>query len=505
MTSRFNDDDLIDYDDEEYYEEDEEAEDDKVEYAVIGASSPKNKQTKPAPVAAAVVKSVRSSSFNESFRVNSEHVPSCPGFSASLIQKMKEAKGSESRELSTRYWAHTVQPNSFPACPSTHSDQVVVVVIGHVDAGKSTLNARLVRAFGTPEESKRPKQLAWELDVGSDERERGVTIDAKSKSLIIANRPFTVIDAPGHRDFVPSMLLGAMQADAAVLVVDGIKFDSGFSQNGQTREHLSLIRALGIHQLIVVINKVDQISVDTRKDDLATIRSQLEDYLFDEIFFQKKNVQFLTISALVDPDLKELEEALLKCKSTKTEFCHSVCVPVADVSEKKLSGRIECGSIQSGEILRVLPGNHLVRLSVSASSGAYLESVHYDLLTEGTISAGNVLVDPIFPLRNMSVETSVFAQLMVLNDDVMPMVRGQQVTLNCHTVAVPAVVARILPNDAGKVPKCLVKGDKAIVELRVKNGIVVESDTHRVTGRIILRDRGITVAAGLITRILPAS
>src|SRR5690349_25176395 len=150
-----------------------------------------------------------------------------------------------------------------------------LVVIGHVDHGKSTLVGRLMLDTGqfpaheierfkkeSAEKGKGSFFLAWVMDNLKEERERGVTIDVSHKKFDTPKYYFTIIDAPGHRDFVKNMITGASQADAAVLVVSAV---SGIE--AQTKEHVFLSRTLGVEQLIVYVNKIDATSYDQKKFD----------------------------------------------------------------------------------------------------------------------------------------------------------------------------------------------------------------------------------------------
>jgi elongation factor 1-alpha len=148
---------------------------------------------------------------------------------------------------------------------------VNIVVIGHVDSGKSTTTGHLIHKLGYIENhvieslekeaalmNRRSFKYAWVLDKLMAERERGITIDVSMQNFETPNRCYTIIDSPGHRDFIHNMINGSSHADCALLIVDSSPgaFENGFSKDGQTREHALLASALGVPRMICCINKV---------------------------------------------------------------------------------------------------------------------------------------------------------------------------------------------------------------------------------------------------------
>ncbi|KAG7211450.1 hypothetical protein KM043_010734 [Ampulex compressa] len=184
-----------------------------------------------------------------------------------------------------------------------------LVVVGHVDAGKSTLLGRLLCDLGQvpsrlihkyQQESKKiGKQsfaYAWVLDETGEERERGITMDIGYSKFETDTKSVTLLDAPGHKDFIPNMITGATQADVALLVVDATKgeFETGFDSGGQTREHALLLRSLGVSQLAVVVNKLD--TVNWSKDRFNEIVDKMSAFLKQAGF--KDTVPFVPCSGL---------------------------------------------------------------------------------------------------------------------------------------------------------------------------------------------------------------
>ena len=150
-------------------------------------------------------------------------------------------------------------------------------------------------------------KFAWVLDKLKEERERGVTIDIAFFKFDTQKHNFTIIDAPGHRDFVKNMITGTSQADAALLVVSAEKggFEAGISAQGQTKEHALLAKTLGVGQLVVVVNKMD--TVDWSKDRFDEVETEMKRMLTEEktMSWDVENIEFIPVSGLTGDNLKE--------------------------------------------------------------------------------------------------------------------------------------------------------------------------------------------------------
>jgi len=185
-------------------------------------------------------------------------------------------------------------------------NNINIVIIGHVDSGKSTLMGHLLYLLGEIDKksiqnsSKAFKKtgtsqlrFAWATDEGTDERERGVTVDIAYKTFKTKTKNVTAMDAPGHRDFIPNMITGTSAADAAILVIDSGKqaFDAGFFNKGQTKEHAILAKTLGIKEIIVAVNKLEL--YNWNKERFYYIKNQIEPFLINLGFDEKKFILFL--------------------------------------------------------------------------------------------------------------------------------------------------------------------------------------------------------------------
>ena len=195
-----------------------------------------------------------------------------------------------------------------------------VVFIGHVDAGKSTICGSIMYHTGmvdkrTIEKYEREAKirnreswfLAYIMDTNEEERSKGITVEVGRAYFETEHKRFTVLDAPGHKNYVPNMIAGAAQADAGVLVISARKgeFESGFDRSGQTREHVLLAKTLGVKRLIVVVNKMDEETVNWSQERFDGIVSRLSPYLKSVGYNLQRDITFIPVSGLKAYNLKD--------------------------------------------------------------------------------------------------------------------------------------------------------------------------------------------------------
>ena len=259
----------------------------------------------------------------------------------------------------------------------TAREPLNVVFIGHVDSGKSTICGMILVACNAVDknELKRMKQdakeakretwwAAYVMDLNPEERQKGKTVEVGKAFFQTNKKRFTILDAPGHKNYVPNMIKGAAQADLACLVISAREgeFEAGFERSGQTNEHAHLVKSLGVDKLVIVINKMD--SVDWSQKRYDDIRDQLTPFIRDEAGFNMENVKFCPISGLNNLNIKSkvdskvcawytggcLLDVLDNVEPPKRDKDGPVRLPILDsfVDEGKfyIYGKLENGSIQ---------------------------------------------------------------------------------------------------------------------------------------------------------------
>lgn len=436
--------------------------------------------------------------------------------------------------------------------------KISVVVIGHVDSGKSTSTGHLIYKCGgiekraiekfekeAQEMGKGSFKYAWVLDKLKAERERGITIDIQLMKFQTDRYSVTVIDAPGHRDFIKNMITGTSQADCAVLIVAGStgEFEAGISKDGQTREHALLAYTLGVKQMIVAVNKMDNTEPPYSENRFKEITTEVGKSM-KKVGYKINQVAFVPISGwhgdnMVEPttnmgwykgwskDMPDgkkssgytLKDAINEILEPQRPTEKPLRLPLQDVY--KISGigtvpvgRVETGKIKAGMVVTFAPAN--VTTEVKSVE------MHHQELDEGVpgdnvgfnvknisikeIKRGNVTSDS---KNDMAKEARAFqAQVIVLNHPG-EIHAGYQPVLDCHTAHVACkfeALEQKIDRRSGKAleenPKCIKSGDSAIVNMVPSKPMCVEAfNDYQPLGRFAVRDMRQTVAVGIIKKV----
>merc|ERR1711934_161674 len=422
---------------------------------------------------------------------------------------------------------------------------VNLVVIGHVDAGKSTTTGHLIYKCGgidkrtiekfekeSSEMGKSSFKYAWVLDKLKAERERGITIDIALWKFESPKYSFTVIDAPGHRDFIKNMITGTSQADVAVLVIDSSQggFEAGISKDGQTREHALLAFTLGVKQMIVACNKMDDKTVKYDEKRYLEIKSEVSSYL-KKVGYKPMKIPFVPISGWEGDNMIDkspnmpwykgpyLLEALDSINPPKRPTEKPLRLPLQDVYKIGGIGTVPVGRVETGI---VKPG--ILAAFAPSPIVAEIKSVemHHESLAEA-LPGDNVG----FNVKNVAVKdlrrgfvasdsksnpacgvSSFEAQVIVMNHPGQ-ISNGYSPVLDCHTAHVACKFAEIkekMDRRSGKKlednPKFVKSGDAAMVDLIPSKNMCVESfSDYPPLGRFAVRDMKQTVAVGVIKTV----
>jgi len=422
-----------------------------------------------------------------------------------------------------------------------------LIMIGHVDHGKSTMTGHILYRLGYFDEKtmkeieeqakkmgKESFRFAWLLDRLKEERERGLTISLSYMKFETKKYFFTIIDAPGHRDFVKNMITGASQADAAILVVSARKgeFEAGMSAEGQTREHAILARTMGINQLIVAINKMDATEPPYSEKRYKEIVEVLSKFL-KSIGYDVSKVPFVPISAWTGENLIErspnmpwyngpvLVEALDYLVPPAKPIDKPLRIPIQDVYSISgvgtvAVGRVESGVLKSGDKVSIMPPaltaevksieTHHVKIE-KAEPG---DNIGFNLkgVERKDIKRGDV----VGPIDSPPVVADEFTARVMVVWHPTAIAVGYTPVIHIHTASVACriseIVAKLDPRtgkELEKNPQFIKQGDIAIVKFKPIKPLVVEkySDFPGL-GRFAMRDMGKTIGVGQVIDVKPA-
>ncbi|RZC86741.1 hypothetical protein C5167_030091 [Papaver somniferum] len=465
--------------------------------------------------------------------------------------KMSAGSGSSQNRVSTQK-AKSVSPYKPEKWMLPEQDgkltQLNLAIVGHVDSGKSTLSGRLLNLLGRISQKemhkyeKEAKQqgkgsfaFAWAMDESAEERERGITMTVGVAYFDSKKYHVVVLDSPGHKDFVPNMISGATQADAAILVIDASMgaFEAGIDANGgQTREHAQLIRSFGVDQVIVAVNKMDVVGY--AKERFDSIKSQLGLFL-RSCGFKDSFLSWIPLSAMENQNLVTaasdarlsswyegpyLLDAVDSLQPPVRDVSKPLRMPICDfiksqsLGQLAVSGKLESGALRNGSKVMVLPYGDVAtvrtieRDSKPCSVARSGDNVAVSLqgIDANRVMAGGVLCHPDFPVAI----ASCFELKVLVLDVVMPILIGSQIEFHVHHAKEAARVKKIvslLDQKTGKVskkaPRCLTSKQSALIEVNLDAAVCVEEFSEcRALGRVFLRSSGRTIAVGIITRII---
>ena len=414
-----------------------------------------------------------------------------------------------------------------------------VVFVGHVDAGKSTIVGQLLFQLGNVPEQEMKKlreeaekhgkvgfEFAYVMDKIKEERERGVTIDLAYKKVITEKFQITIIDAPGHRDFVKNMITGASQADAAFLVIAA---PAGVQP--QTKEHLWLLRTMGVQNLCVAINKMDSVDYDEGK--FNKVKEDVS-ALIKTVGLDLSKINFIACSGLKGENIAEKSDkiAWYKGPTIKEQFDLfpqpelptnlPMRMPVQDVYEitgigTVPVGKIETGIMKVGQKIKVLPG----RTGVGSQGEVKTIEMHHENLSEASagdnvginirgvgkkdLARGDVICDAVQPIP---VVEEFIAQVAIINHPTV-LAKGYTPVFHIHTAQVPCqfveLIEQIDPKTGDVIkehPDFLKNGDVAKVRIKPQGNLCLETQKDNpFMSRFAVRDAGQTVAAGVCIEI----
>jgi len=407
-----------------------------------------------------------------------------------------------------------------------------LVFIGHVDHGKSTTVGRLLLDTGhiephviekykkeADQKGKATFEFAWVMDGLKEERERGLTIDVAHKRFNTPKFYFTIIDAPGHRDFVKNMITGTSQADAAVIVVSAIE-----GPQAQTKEHIFLARTLGVNQIVIDVNKMDAVGYQQAKYD-ETKKAVTE--LLKTVGYKAEDIPFIATSGYKGDNVAKastnmpwykgqtLLQALDTLKEPSKPTEKPLRIPVQDVYTITGVGTVPVGRVETG-VLK--PDMKIIFMPANKVGEVKSIEMHHETLPQA-VPGDNVGFnvrgiaktdvkrgDVAGPVDNPPTVAKTFtAQIMVLNHPSVITV-GYTPVFHCHTAQVACTFTELLKKldpRTGTVkeenPQFLKTGDAAIVKITPTKPLVIEkAKDFPQLGRFAIRDMGQTVAAGMV-------
>lgn len=424
-------------------------------------------------------------------------------------------------------------------------DHVNVIFIGHVDAGKSTIGGHLLFLTGqvdkrtlekyereAKEKNRETWYLSWALDTNLEERDKGKTVEVGRASFDTPNKHFVLLDAPGHKSFVPNMIGGAAQADLGVLVISARKgeFETGFERGGQTREHAMLAKTAGVKHLVTLVNKMDDSTVNWEESRYNEIESKLSPFL-KKVGFKASEVTFMPCSGFTGANLKDTVDpkvcpwytgtSFLDLLDRLPSFMRSHDGPVKILVSDRYKdmgtmalGKVECGTVRRGESFTLMPNKHIIRVtniigpdeqeknSCTAGENIKLKlaGVEEEDVVPGFVicsadalcSTGRIFEAQVVVLEHKSIICPGYTAVLHIHNAV------EEVTL----MALVATIDRKTGERSKQRPRFVKQDQICIGRFRTSNVICMETFAKfQPMGRFTLRDEGKTIAIGKVLKI----
>ena len=438
-------------------------------------------------------------------------------------------------------------PDKIPetsAPPPDSRSHMNVVFIGHVDAGKSTISGQILYLTGqvdsrtiekfekeAKERNRESWFMAYIMDTNEEERAKGKTVEVGMAHFESETKRFTILDAPGHKNYVPNMISGAAQADIGVLVISARKgeFEAGFEQGGQTREHAMLAYTLGVQKLVLLINKMD--TCDWSEERFTQIKKKLAPFLRSCGYKPKRDCVWIPASGLKGENLykplpadkapwckerRSLIEIMDEIKLVDRDETGPVRIPILESYADRgtwIMGKVEQGTVRMGMKYLVMPNRTVTKvesLTIKEEEVAYAlpgENVRIKLkgVDSSQISKGFVLSCMRTPIPVVARFRGVLQIIELLEHR--PIISpGYKCVFHCHTGTEECIIAKILSGVDPKTGKpdgtrkqFLRTRDIGYVEVRLKKPVCIHTfEQMRQMGRFTLRDEQLSIAIGKV-------
>ncbi|KAI9347312.1 P-loop containing nucleoside triphosphate hydrolase protein, partial [Obelidium mucronatum] len=409
-----------------------------------------------------------------------------------------------------------------------------IVFIGHVDAGKSTMGGHILFLTGMVDKrtmekyEKEAKEagreswyLSWALDLNSEERAKGKTVEYGRGYFETDKRRFTILDAPGHKNFVPSMMQGAAQADVGVLVISARKgeFETGFEKGGQTREHAMLCKTVGVKRMILVVNKMDDPTVQWDKARYDECVTKILPFLKGVGYNVGTDLDVLPISGFTGANMKDrikkevcdwyegpsLLELLDDMSVGDRKIDGPLLMPISDKFKDMgtvVTGKIESGKIRKGQSVLIMP-----QKKVAEVSAIWMEENESNVAISGDnvrIRLKNVEEEDVLPgfvmcnLKNPVHAVTTFEARLAIVEYKSIMCAGYTAVCHAHTAIDEITITDLLHKidkktgkKSVKPPQFVKQGDACIARIKLNQPMCLETfEDYPQLGRFTLRDEG---------------